>query len=158
VEVLVPDFHGNRTSLETVLSSRVDVFNHNVETVPRLYPGIRPEADFQRSVRLLSEAKSVDNRVLTKTGLMVGLGEAFTEVVEVFEKLVDVGCDALTVGQYLPPYRDSIPVKEYVYPDVFEEYRRIAVELGFRWVSAGPLVRSSFNAHELIALRNGVSA
>ena len=157
VEVLVPDFQGDQASLEIVLKSRVDVLNHNVETVPRLYPSVRPEAEFSRSLLLIRCAKEIDESVLTKTGLMVGLGETFDEVIEVFERLVEVGCDALTVGQYLPPNRESVAVKEYVYPAVFDEYKAAAEKLGFRWVSAGPLVRSSFNAHELIELRNGVT-
>lgn len=155
VEVLVPDFQGVQESLKTVLESRVDVLNHNVETIPRLYRKVRPEAEFTRSLQLIRLAGEMDKNVLTKSGLMVGLGETFDEVIDVFGNLIEAGCDALTIGQYLSPSLESTPVIEYVRPESFEAYRRKAEELGFRWVASGPFVRSSYHAHELIALRDG---
>lgn len=150
VEVLTPDFKGRHVDLESVVLSGIDIFNHNVETIPRLYKTIRPEALFERSLDLIKTAKQISSQVLTKSGLMVGLGETYDEVIEVLEKLRCVECDAVTIGQYLTPSRDSYPVQEYITPDTFENYKSDAEAIGFRWVNAGPFVRSSYNAEEMI--------
>ena len=150
VEVLIPDFRGSDRSLQTVLESRVDILNHNVETVPRLYSEVRPEADFSRSLDVLKRAKTFSANQITKSGLMVGLGECRDEMVDVFRRLLDAGCDALTIGQYLSPSLRNIRVKEYVHPDTFATYRETALIMGFRWVYADPFVRSSFNAENLM--------
>ena len=150
IELLIPDFGGNCESLKTVLASHVDILNHNVETVPRLYEQIRPEADFQRSLDVLKHAKAIKPDMLTKSGLMVGLGETFDEVLDVLHRLREVNCDAITIGQYLAPSLHSTPVREYVYPETFDAYHNAATDIGFRWVNAGPFVRSSFNAEEMM--------
>jgi len=150
VEALIPDFGGNEESLRVVLESNLDILNHNVETVPRLYRDVRPEADFERSVELLRRAKVFSPGIITKSGLMVGLGETRQEVIDVFRRLVGVGCDALTIGQYLAPNLTSYSVREYIHPEIFLEYEKTAKSLGFCWVYAGPYVRSSFNAEELM--------
>lgn len=150
VEVLIPDFQGNETSLQIVLESGLDILNHNVETVPRLYRDIRPEADFERSLEVLRKAKAFSRTIITKSGIMVGLGEKRQEVLDVFKKLYEVECDALTIGQYLSPSGSSYPVQEYVRPEQFEEYEEEAVRIGIRWVYAGPYVRSSYNADALM--------
>jgi len=157
VEVLIPDFLGSQQSLKTVLDSGVDILNHNVETVPRLYGRVRPEADFRRSLNVLKIAKKICPDVLTKSGLMVGLGETFDEVVDVLERLHYIDCDAITIGQYLAPSHQSHPVVEYVPPDTFDAYRDAALKMGFRWVNAGPFVRSSFNAEEMMTKCRGAS-
>jgi lipoic acid synthetase len=156
VEVLIPDFKGSLSSLKTVLESGVDVLNHNMETVSRLYAKIRPEASFSRSLEIFRSTKQYFPKVITKSGVMLGLGETTDEVCWVFERLLESGCDALTLGQYLMPSRTSYPVHEYVRPEQFEVYRKIALRLGFRWVKAGPYVRSSFHADELVAQCEGV--
>lgn len=150
VEALIPDFGGDGESLKIVLDSGLDILNHNVETVPRLYRKIRPEADFERSLELLNRAKCISPDVITKSGLMVGLGETSQEVIGVFRRLVEVGCDALTIGQYLSPNWHSYPVQEYIEPERFDEYREAAQNVGIRWVHAGPYVRSSYNAEALM--------
>ena len=150
VEALIPDFMGEGKSLQIVLDSGLDILNHNVETVPRLYNEIRPEADFERSLRVLEKAKTLFPDVITKSGIMVGLGETYQEVLDVFGRLHDAGCDALTIGQYLNPNLHSYPVKEYVLPETFAEYKQAALSRGIHWVNSGPYVRSSFNAEELM--------
>lgn len=150
VEALIPDFSGDDESLQIVLQSGLDILNHNVETVPRLYPVVRSEASFSRSLDVLRKAKNVSTRIATKSGLMVGLGETKREVINVFEELRGVGCDALTIGQYLVPSHGSYPVQEYVRPETFDTYREAALDRGFRWVKSGPFVRSSFHAEELL--------
>lgn len=155
VEVLIPDFQGKQAALETVLASGVDILNHNVETVPRLYPLIRPEADFNRSIRLLEQAKTIRPAILTKTGLMAGLGETRDEMRAVFESLAEIYCDALTIGQYLQPSPAAQPVVSYIPPEVFKEYESEARVSGIPWVMSGPYVRSSYHAEELIAMRKG---
>ena len=151
VETLVPDFQGNPDSLRTVMESGVNVLNHNVETVPRLYPMVRPGADFERSLGVFRLAGREYPGRLTKSGLMVGLGETRDELIEAFKRLVDSGCEALTVGQYIAPSRSSIPVREYVAPEDFDAIRNAALETGFRRVKAGPFVRSSYRADELMS-------
>ena len=156
VEVLIPDFQGRVVDLETVLESGPDILNHNVETVPGLYHRIRPEADFRRSLGVLAHAKAYDPCVISKSGLMVGLGESREDLRSVYEALAGVGCDALTVGQYLAPSLHSAPVVEYIRPDVFESYREEALAAGIRWVYAGPFIRSSYNAEALMQECRGV--
>jgi lipoic acid synthetase len=149
VEVLVPDFKGSRISAEVVVSAHLDVFSHNVETVPRLYPAVRPRANFRRSVGLLKYAKQVEASVVTKSGLMVGLGETHSEILEVMQTLRDVSCDLLTIGQYLSPSPAHHPVVSFYTPEEFAELRETALGLGFRGVESAPLVRSSYNAAQL---------
>ncbi len=146
VEVLVPDFRGNWAALQRLLDTPVDVLNHNVETVPRLYRSVRPGARYERSLALLAKAKSYRADVRTKTGLMLGLGENFEELASVFRDLVNVGCDILTLGQYLRPTSSHLPVVRYVPPEEFQSLRTQALSIGFRHVEAGPLVRSSYHA------------
>jgi lipoic acid synthetase len=152
VEVLTPDFRGQDMPLAKVIHERPDVFNHNVETVPRLYPKARRGSDFLRSCRVLRTAKEMGGeRVVTKSGLMVGLGESFDEMVETFRTLRAHRVQILTVGQYLRPTRDHLPVARYWHPDEFEALREAALELGFESVASGPLVRSSYHADEAVA-------
>ena len=149
VEILTPDFRGQEMPLAKVVAERPDVFNHNVETVPRLYPRARRGSDFLRSARVLRMAKEMGgNDVVTKSGLMVGLGEEFDEMVEAFSILREHGVQILTVGQYLRPTEQHLPVVRYWHPDEFEALRDAALELGFESVAAGPLVRSSYHADE----------
>lgn len=148
VEVLVPDFLGSEGSLHTVLAAKPDIVNHNIETVPALYDRVRPDADYGRSLQLLERVKKTQNAPFSKTGLMVGLGETPEQVLAVMDDLVLVGCDMLTIGQYLQPSKTHLPVAEYIHPERFEDYRRAALDKGIRFVASGPLVRSSYNAAE----------
>ena len=152
VEVLTPDFRGEEMPLARVIAERPDVFNHNVETVPRLYPRARRGSDFMRSARVLRLAKEMGgDEVVTKSGLMVGLGEEFDEMVETFATLREHGVQILTVGQYLRPTEDHLPVVRYWHPEEFDALRDAALELGFESVASGPLVRSSYHADEAAA-------
>lgn len=144
VEVLIPDFQGSRASLEAVLDAGPHVVNHNVETVPSLYSRVRPGADYGRSLRLLERAKQ--RGFVTKSGMMLGLGEEVGEVRSVLQDLRSVGCDILTIGQYLRPSPRNLPVERYYRPEEFGSLRNEALDLGFRRVAAGPLVRSSYHA------------
>ncbi len=146
IEVLTPDFKGNLDALHIVLDARPDTFNHNVETVPRLYRRVRPQAQYQQSLDVLRGARIYSPDVLTKSGFMVGLGETRDEVKRLLEDLRAHDVDVATIGQYLQPTRDHLPVEDYIHPDVFEEYKSHGERLGFRAVFAGPLVRSSFMA------------
>jgi lipoyl synthase len=146
VEVLTSDFRGNLESVQTVVEARPDYFNHNVETVPRLYDFVRPGSRFERSLSVLRHAKNVDPTITTKSGLMLGLGERREEILEVLEHLVEARVEIVTIGQYLQPKREKLDVVEYVHPDVFEEYRLAALRLGFRAAFSGPFVRSSYMA------------
>jgi len=150
VEVLVPDFRGDAAALKVILYAIPDVLNHNIETVPRLYPAVRPQADYRRSLHVLSLAKQTAPHVFTKSGLMVGLGETFDEVAHTIEDIRAAGCDFLTIGQYLRPTRRSLPVVEYIPPAVFERYRDMALQMGFKAVASFPLARSSTNAEEMV--------
>ena len=152
IEVLTPDFRGRFASLAAVIDARPDVFNHNVETVPRLYPRVRPGAVLERSLGLLSAAKILDPRVTVKSGLMVGLGETGPEVLDLLSRLRRAAVDVVTIGQYLQPSRENLPVAEYVHPAVFERYREAGEALGFQRVFSGPFVRSSYHAEEFAAL------
>ncbi|MBS1232758.1 MAG: lipoyl synthase [Nitrospirae bacterium] len=149
VEVLTPDFNGAESSIDTVLRARPDVFNHNVETVPRLYSSVRPLADYQRSLSLLAYIKKAAPGIQTKSGLMLGLGEELREVMGVLRDLRDTGCDIVTIGQYLRPLKSNIPVVEYLEPAIFERLRLTALSMGFTHVASAPLVRSSMNAEEM---------
>ncbi len=148
VEVLIPDFQGHDDCLQVVLEARPNILNHNTETVPRLYPVARSGARYARSLRLLERAKEIDPAAVTKSGLMVGLGETTEELLQVFRDLADRMVDILTVGQYLRPSRDHLPVKRLVPPEEFRMLKQEALEMGFRHVESGPLVRSSYHAHE----------
>jgi len=149
IEVLIPDFKGDKASLAAVLKESPDVLNHNVETVPRLYPQVRPQADYGRSLGLLRRVKEYSSRMVTKSGFMLGLGERREEVLELLRDLRKAGCDFLTIGQYLQPGLDRLPVVEYVPPEEFEEYKKIGEDMGFKSVASGPFVRSSFHASEM---------
>ena len=146
IEVLTPDFKGNRAALHTVLDARPDTYNHNVETVPRLYQRVRPQADYAQSLDVLANARRYAPRVLTKSGFMVGLGESFEEVKRLLDDLRAAETDVVTIGQYLQPTRKHLPVEQYVHPEVFERYREYGELIGFRAVFSGPLVRSSYMA------------
>jgi lipoyl synthase len=153
VEVLTPDFRGQEMPLARVVDARPDVFNHNVETVPRLYPKARRGSDFARSCRVLLNARRMDPSIVTKSGLMVGLGETFEEMIEAFARLRDHEVEVLTVGQYLRPSENHLPVTRYWTPDEFAALEREAYALGFASVASGPLVRSSYHADEQVPLR-----
>ncbi len=149
IEVLVPDFKGWELALEAVLEAGPDVLNHNLETVPGLYPRVRPGADYHRSLGLLRRAAELGARVITKSGLMLGLGEEREELEQVFSDLAGAGCRILTLGQYLQPSKRHLPVERYVPPEEFEELRGLALEQGLTQAACGPLVRSSYRAREL---------
>jgi lipoic acid synthetase len=153
VEVLIPDFEGNDDALDIVLDAKPDVLNHNTETVPRLYRRVRPHARYREwTMKLLARAAAARDRehpaMLTKSGIMVGLGETTEEIIETMRDLRDVDCDVLTVGQYLQPAERRLPVEKFYTPAEFAEFKRIGLEMGFRYVESGPLVRSSYHAHE----------
>jgi len=149
VEVLIPDFRGVREALQEVFDARPDILNHNVETVPRLYRRVRPQANYQRSLDVLKMAK--DQGLRTKSGIMVGLGETYEEVLALMDDFVAVGVDVMTIGQYLQPTRMHLPVEEYVHPDVFKAYKREGEAKGIPHVESGPLVRSSYHAERHVA-------
>ena len=153
IEVLIPDFQGDSSSLEIVLKEYPDVMNHNIETIIRLYNQVRPRADYKRSLNLLRRSKELYPRLLTKSGFMLGLGEIQEEVLELLRDLREVGCDFLTIGQYLQPRKDRLPVERFIPPEEFEEYKRIGEEMGFKAVASGPFVRSSFHAFEMFTKR-----
>jgi lipoic acid synthetase len=150
IEVLTPDFLGNPAAIDRVLSAEPDVFNHNTETVPRLYKKVRGRADYQRTLGLLDRVKRLAPRMVTKSGLMLGLGETWDELFDVFGDLRAVGCDVLTLGQYLAPTLRHIPVARYVPPAEFDTIAALARTLGFTQVVAGPFVRSSYHADEMV--------
>ena len=146
IEVLIPDFKGDRAALKEVMDARPEILNHNTETVPRLYRTVRPQANYRQSLNLLSSAKELDRGALTKSGIMVGLGETKEEILEVMRDLREHEVDILTIGQYLRPSPLHLPVYRYVHPDEFQEFHDAGMEMGFRWVESGPLVRSSYHA------------
>ena len=152
VEVLIPDFNGDEQALATVLDAEPDVLNHNMETIARLYRRVRPDADYQQSLRLLERAarrRDLEGRgMLTKSGIMVGLGETFEEVVELMKDLRAVSCDIMTIGQYLQPYERRLPVERYVTPEEFARWREVGMKMGFRHVESSPLTRSSYHARQ----------
>ncbi len=149
VEVLIPDFQGSFESLKIVADSGPDIVNHNLETVPRLYPEVRPQADYRRSLHLLKTVKEIDPGRVTKSGLMLGLGEQRDEVLEVMSDLRKISCDLLTLGQYLQPSGRHHPVVRYIPPEEFEDLRCAGEKMGFKAVFSAPLVRSSFHAAEV---------
>lgn len=149
IEVLTPDFNGEVSFLMPIAKEPPDIFNHNIETVPRLYPRVRPQADYGRSLHILKAMKALKPDILTKSGIMLGLGETREEVIDAMDDLRSVGCDILTIGQYLRPSRENLPVVEYIKEEVFAEYGDIARGKGFLYVASAPLVRSSFNAEEI---------
>jgi lipoic acid synthetase len=151
VEVLIPDFQGDREAIRIVVEARPKVLNHNIESVPRLYRVVRSGARYERSLELLRFAKEISPEGLTKSGVMVGLGEETTELLDVFRDLAATGCDILTIGQYLRPSRDHLPMTRHYTPREFAELKTEALQMGFRHVESGPLVRSSYHAHEQTA-------
>jgi lipoic acid synthetase len=154
IEVLIPDFKGDLSSLIAVLKEGPDVLNHNIETIPRLYQDVRPQADYRRSLHLLKTAKERGAQTLTKSGFMLGLGETKEEIFSLLQDLRDVGCDFLTIGQYLQPRPDRLPVVRYIPPEEFEEIKKIGEEMGFESVASGPFVRSSFHAAQMFSSRS----
>ena len=149
VEVLIPDFQGDAGALRTVVDARPDVLNHNLETVPRLYPSVRPGAVYERSLELLGRVKTFDPSLRTKSGLMLGLGETADEIRQTLQDLHDVHCGLLTLGQYLQPSLEHLPVERFVTPDEFDRWKEIALWMGFSQVASGPFVRSSYHAKDL---------
>jgi len=149
IEVLIPDFQGKRHAWQTVLDARPHVLNHNMETVQRLYPLVRPQADYGQSLDLIRYAANNGHGISTKSGLMLGLGESNQEIVTAFSDLIRAGCHILTLGQYLQPTKEHLPVDRFVPPEVFDELKKIALEMGFNDVAAEPFVRSSYRAKEL---------
>ena len=149
VEVLVPDFSGNTESIKEILSAKPDVLAHNIETVNRLYNELRPEADYMRSLGLLSKSKELDKNVVTKSSIMVGLGETEEEIIKTMEDLRNSFCDILTLGQYLAPSKEHYPVREFVSVARFEKYREFGIHLGFKAVLSMPLARSSYKAEKI---------
>jgi lipoic acid synthetase len=151
VEVLIPDFQGREEAIKIVVDARPEVLNHNTESVPRLYRVVRSGARYERTLRLLEYAKEVNPKGATKSGVMVGLGEETGELLEVFRNLAAVGCDILTIGQYLRPSKDHLPMARLYTPQEFADLKHEAMKMGFRHVESGPLVRSSYHAHEQAA-------
>lgn len=148
VEVLIPDFKGNVDDLKRVIAAKPDIINHNIETVPRLYAAVRPMAAYKQSLQLISHIKTYGNGILSKSGIMVGLSEKEEEVLQVMDELRSVNCDMMTIGQYLAPSLKHHPVHEYIEPAMFEKYKNIGLEKGFKYVASGPLVRSSYFADQ----------
>lgn len=146
IEVLIPDFKGSEAALKIVMDAQPEILNHNVETVPRLFKKVQPQDRYEWALATLGNAKKMDPLVLTKSGIMVGLGETFDEVVEVMRDLAALGVDILTIGQYLQPSKQHLPVEHYYLPEEFDRFQVIGTELGFKWVESGPLVRSSYRA------------
>lgn len=149
IEVLIPDFQGSKDALFTVLKAEPDVLNHNIETVPRLYPRVRPEADYRRSLELIHQANGFNPQLPTKSGLMLGLGESSEEIAQTLKDLLQARCRILTLGQYLQPSKDHLAVERYIPPEEFEAWREKALAMGFAEVASGPFVRSSYHAKEL---------
>jgi len=156
VEVLIPDFQGDPASLKVVLRGGPDVLNHNIETIARLYPGVRPQANYKRSLNLLKNSKQLYPQIFTKSGFMLGLGETQEEVLDLLQDLREAECDFLTIGQYLQPRQDRLPVMRFIPPEEFEKYKGIGEKMGFRAVASGPFVRSSFHASQMFHTNNSV--
>jgi len=152
VEVLIPDFNGDIAALQRVAEALPTVISHNMETVASLYEKVRPQAEYQRSLRLLGQIKRLNPAIRAKTGIMLGLGETRAEVLALFDDLRRVGCEFLTIGQYLAPSAAHLPVQAYIEPDQFAEYGEIAREMGFAFVASAPFVRSSYHAGEALGL------
>jgi lipoyl synthase len=158
VEVLIPDFQGNEEAIRLVVEARPEILNHNTESVPRLYRAVRSGARYERTLRLLQMAKEIEPKTVTKSGMMVGLGEEMDELLNVFRDLASAGVDVLTLGQYLRPSKDHLPIARYYTPDEFAFMKREALRMGFRHVESGPLVRSSYHAHEQSQAADSVSS
>jgi lipoic acid synthetase len=156
IEVLIPDFKGSVEALRMVMDARPEILNHNVETVPRLFKLVQPQDHYEWSQAILSQAKSLDPDVLTKSGIMVGLGETTDEVKATMRDLRSWGVDILTIGQYLQPSRQHLPIARYAAPEEFAELKAYGLEIGFRWVESGPLVRSSYHAAEQVRALSAV--
>lgn len=152
IEVLIPDFKGSREALQIVMDARPEILNHNVETVPRLFKKVQPQDKYEWAMTTLHNAKAMDAQVLTKSGIMLGLGEEYDEVVAVMRDLRECGVDILTLGQYLQPSKEHLPIEKYYHPDEFATLKELGYEMGFRWVESGPLVRSSYRADQQVAL------
>jgi lipoic acid synthetase len=150
IEVLIPDFKGSIEALRIVMEARPEILNHNVETVPRLFKGVQPQDNYAWAEATLSNAKKLDPEVLTKSGIMLGLGESMDEVKETMRDLRSWGVNILTIGQYLQPSRKHLPIERYYTPDEFAELKEFGLEIGFQWVESGPLVRSSYHAAEQV--------
>lgn len=150
VEVLVPDFNGSYVSVETVMKAIPEIFAHNLETVPGLYKKVRPKANYKRSLAVLEMAKTINKSIHTKSGMMLGLGETKEEVIAVMQDLRKINCDFLTLGQYLSPSEDHLPVKRFITPDEFNEFAQTAKQMGFLSVASAPFVRSSYHAKEFL--------
>lgn len=150
IEVLIPDFKASEAALKIVMDAQPEILNHNVETVPRLFKKMQPQDHYEWAMTTLENAKKLDPLVLTKSGIMVGLGETFDEVVEVMGDLADRGVDILTVGQYLQPSKKHLPIDRFYLPEEFDRIKEIGLELGFKWVESGPLVRSSYHAEQQV--------
>lgn len=151
VEVLIPDLKGDLDSLKVILDANPEILNHNVETIPRLYKDVRPQAIYKRSMDLLYNVKKINSNILTKSGFMLGLGETEEDVIQLLKELKEINCDIVTIGQYLAPSEKHIEVVEYIHPDVFEKYRQIGMDMGFKYIASSPLVRSSYNAAKALA-------
>jgi lipoic acid synthetase len=150
IEVLIPDFKGSAEALRIVMEARPEILNHNVETVPRLFKSVQPQDNYAWAQATLNNAKKLDPEVLTKSGIMVGLGETMEEVKDTMRDLRSWGVDILTIGQYLQPSRKHLPIDRYYTPDEFQELKDFGLEIGFQWVESGPLVRSSYHAAEQV--------
>jgi lipoic acid synthetase len=152
IEVLIPDFKGSEAALKIVMDARPEILNHNVETVPRLFKRVQPQDRYEWALATLGNAKRLEPDVLTKSGIMLGLGEEWDEIVAVMRDLSERGVDILTIGQYLQPSKEHLPIEKYYRPEEFEGLRRLGYEMGFKWVESGPLVRSSYRADQQVAL------
>ena len=146
IELLIPDLKGNEDHIRTIVESKPDIINHNIEVIPRLFRKVTPQANYEKSLKLLKVVKEINPEIHTKSGLMVGLGETKEEVFELMKDLKETKCDILTIGQYLKPPSSDLEIEEYVHPNVFKEYEAKAYEMGFKFVASAPFVRSSFNA------------
>jgi lipoyl synthase len=151
IEVLIPDFKGNVDALKIVMDARPEILNHNVETVPRLFKRVQPQDRYEWALTTLRNAKAMDGDVLTKSGIMLGLGEEWDEIIATMQDLAHCGLDILTIGQYLQPSKNHLPIERYYKPEAFTELKRIGLEMGLKWVESGPLVRSSYRAEEQVA-------
>jgi lipoic acid synthetase len=156
IEVLIPDFKGSRRALKIVMDARPEILNHNVETVPRLFRHVQPQDHYEWAQATLTNAKALDPEVLTKSGIMVGLGESVDEVKQVMRDLRSWGVDILTIGQYLQPSKDHLPIERYYSPEEFQDLHGYGMDLGFQWVESGPLVRSSYHAEQQVRALSAV--
>lgn len=150
IELLISDMKGDQTSLDTIIAAHPEVINHNIESIASLYPAVRPGADYERSLSVLRYVKTKDSTILTKTGIMLGLGETKEQVLQTMDDVLATGCDIFTIGQYLRPSPAHIEMKEYISPQIFAEYKDIGLQKGFRYVASSPLVRSSYRAAEAL--------